>query len=167
MRLWIILIVFCMPLQSSASDSFLAQIRNLYVLATQQEKSCEELIKTLEPYDENNNPLYAGYKAAATMLMAKYAFNPFSKLSYFKKGKNLLEKAINKDQKNMELRFIRYAIQLKTPGFLNYKAEINNDKTFLIENFKGINDTQLKNNILQFLKNETTLNNKDKIQLGL
>lgn len=167
MRLWIILIGFCMPLQSSASDSFLAQIRNLYVLATQQEKSCEELIKTLEHYDENNNPLYAGYKAAATMLMAKYAFNPFSKLSYFKKGKNLLEKAINKDQKNMELRFIRYAIQLKTPGFLNYKAEINNDKTFLIENFKGINDTQLKNNILQFLKNETTLNNKDKIQLGL
>lgn len=43
MKLLIILIGFFMPLQSSATDIFLEQVRNLYVLAAEQEKSCEEL----------------------------------------------------------------------------------------------------------------------------
>lgn len=167
MKLLIILIGFIMPLQSSAADTFLAQIRNLYVLAAEQEKSCEELIKNLEPYNENNHPLYAGYKAAATMLMAKYVFSPFSKLNNFKKGKNLLEKAISKDEKNVELRFIRYAIQLNAPSFLNYKEAVKDDKTYLITNYNGLKDTQLKNNIYQFFKSNSTLTGEEKKQLGL
>ena len=167
MKLLIILIGFIMPLQSSAADTFLEQIRNLYVLAAEQEKSCEELIKNLEPYNENNHPLYAGYKAAATMLMAKYVFSPFSKLNNFKKGKTLLEKAIDKDQKNIELRFIRYAIQLNVPSFLNYKNAINTDKVFLMGSYTQIKDTQLKNNISAFFKNDTSLTTQEKKQLGL
>ena len=167
MRILIILICFIMPLQSSAADPFLEQVRNLYVLAAEQEKSCEELIKNLEPYNENNHPLYAGYKAAATMLMAKYVFSPFSKLNNFKKGKNLLEKAISKDEKNVELRFIRYAIQLNAPSFLNYKDAVKDDKTYLINNYNVLTDSQLKYNIYQFFKNNSVLTADDKKKLGI
>ena len=167
MKLFFILIAFCMPLHSLAKDIFLEQVRNLYVLAAEQEKSCEELIKHLEPYNENNHPLYAGYKAAATMLMAKYVFSPFSKLNNFKKGKSLLEKSISKDDQNVELRFIRYSIQLHAPSFLNYKDAIKDDKTFLITNYNGLKDQQLKNNILQFFKSINTLTEVEKMQLGL
>lgn len=111
--------------------------------------------------------MYAGYKAAATMLMAKYVINPFSKLNNFKKGKTLLEKAIDRDQKNIELRFIRYAIQLNAPSFLNYKNAINKDKVFLMDSYAHIKDTQLKNNISAFLKNDTSLTTQEKKQLGL
>ena len=156
-----------MPSHTSTADNFLEQVRNLYVLAAEQEKSCEELIKNLEPYNENNHPLYAGYKAAATMLMAKYVFSPFSKLNNFKKGKTLLEKAIDKDQKNIELRFIRYAIQLNAPSFLNYKNAINTDKVFLMDSYAHIKDHQLKNNIISFFKNDTSLTTQEKKQLGL
>lgn len=156
-----------MPFQSLAADNFLAEIRNLYEQAAENEKSCEALLKSLEPYNENNNPLYAGYKAAGTMLMAKYVFSPFSKLNYFKKGRVLLEKAISKDDKNIELRFIRYTIQLHAPGFLNYKAEVSKDKTFLIESTEHIKDVQLKNNILSFFKGYDSLTTQEKKQLGL
>ncbi len=156
-----------MPFQSSAADNFLAEIRNLYEQAAENEKSCEALLKSLEPYNENNNPLYAGYKAAGTMLMAKYVFSPFSKLNNFKKGRVLLEKAIIKDEKNIELRFIRYTIQLHAPGFLNYKSSINTDKTFLIESTERIKDVQLKNNILSFFKVDNSLTTQEKKQLGL
>ena len=156
-----------MPSHTSTADNFLEQVRNLYVLAAEQEKSCEELIKNLEPYNENNHPLYAGYKAAATMLMAKYVFSPFTKLNNFKKGKTLLEKAISKDHKNVELRFIRYAIQLNAPSFLNYKENVKDDKVYLIDNYSSLKDMQLKNSIYQFFKNNSTLTGEEKKQLGL
>ncbi len=167
MKLLIILMAFFMPLQSMAADNFLEEVRSLYVLAAQEEKSCEALIKSLESFNENNHPLYAGYKAAATMLMAKYVFSPFSKLNNFKKGKTLLEKAIDKDQKNTELRFIRYTIQLNAPAFLNYKNAINTDKVFLLDNYATIKDTQLKNNISSFFKNDNSLTTQEKKQIGL
>ncbi len=67
------------------------EIRSLYEKAVTDESACNKLIEILSPYNEKNNPLYAGYKASAIMMMAKHVFNPFSKMSYFKKGKRILE----------------------------------------------------------------------------
>ena len=41
------------------------------------------------------------------MMMAKHVFNPFSKLSYFKKGKQMLENAIETDGQNLELEIFK------------------------------------------------------------
>lgn len=167
MKLCVFIMIFSLPFNSTGADVFLTQIRDLYVRAAQNEKSCEELLKSLESYNENNNPLYAGYKAAATMLMAKYVFNPISKLNYFKKGKNLLEKTIGKDPNNIELRFIRHTIQLNAPSFLNYNAQLKNDRTFLIQHTGSLKDVQLKYNILELFKNDNSINSAEKKQLGL
>jgi hypothetical protein len=85
------------------------------------------------------------------MLMAKHAFNPFSKLSYFKKGKLMLESAIKADQTNVELRFLRYTIQTNVPGFLNYSSDKNLDRTFITQSLARLKDQELKKIISEFL----------------
>ncbi len=88
-----------------------SEIRVLYQQSALKEEACKKLISILQSYNENNNALFAGYKACATMMMANYAFSPLRKLSYFSKGKNLLEKSIIIQKENIELRFLRFMIQ--------------------------------------------------------
>lgn len=126
-------------------------IRLLFHQATNNEEICTKLINTLNPYNEDNNPLYLGYRGGAVMLMAKHAFNPFSKLSYFKKGKSLLERAIKAEDTNVELRFLRYTIQTSVPGFLNYSGDLKTDRQFLKKSLTDVKDLELKKIISSYL----------------
>jgi hypothetical protein len=133
-------------------DLSLNEIRILYQRSPYEKITCKKLVTLLQTYNETNNPTLAGYKACATMIMAKYSFNPINKLSNFIDGKNLLEKCINADNKNTELRLLRFTVQDQSPSFLGYKASIADDKIFLINAVSGINDKQLKELIIGFLK---------------
>ncbi len=119
--------------------------------ATSNEQACTKMISLLSPFNEINNPLFLGYRGGATMLMAKHVINPFSKLSYFKKGKLMLENAIKADYTNVELRFLRYTIQTNVPGFLNYTSEKNLDRTFIAQSLPKLKDQDLKKIISEFL----------------
>lgn len=150
----LLLVVLCLLLgQCIAITPGIAEVRQLYARSVSDEKSCVELIARLESFNENNHPLYAGYRAAATMVMAKHVFNPFSKFSYFKKGRNLLEKAISKSKGDIELRFLRFSIQTHLPGFLDYNDDIGIDKAFIMKGFPALADLALRQNIASFLKN--------------
>ncbi len=145
----------------------IAEVRALYENAVKDESSCNKLIEILSPYNEKNNPLYAGYKASAIMMMAKHAFNPISKMSYFKKGKRILETAIKADEKNVELRFLRFNAQTHTPSFLGYDDNIETDKKFLENSFPTIKDVSLKEFMLPYLLKSNFIMADKKKQLQL
>jgi hypothetical protein len=94
--------------------------------------------------------------------MANHVFNPFSKLSYFNKGKNMMEKAIAAASKNVELRFLRFAAQTKIPSFLGYKEDIKNDKKFLLNSLASVDDIELEKLIVTFLKESDYVTEKEK-----
>jgi hypothetical protein len=137
-------------------------VRTLYQQAPTDEKACRSLIEILKPYNETNDALFYGYKASATMIMAKHVFNPFSKLSYFNKGKNMMEKAIATAPQNVELRFLRFAAQTEIPSFLGYKEDIKNDKKFLLNSLARVDDIDLKKEIVAFLKESDYVTEKEK-----
>jgi len=149
-----LLLIFFMVQSFIASSNTveIEDVRLLFHKAQSSQKICTELIELLHPFNENNNVIFLGYRASATMLMAKHLYNPFSKLSYFRKGKLMLEKAIQFDQKNVELRFLRYTIQTNVPSFLNYYANKENDRLFLVQSLAKLNDQKLKNIISSYLK---------------
>lgn len=140
MKIWALLILW--TLTFAGIDPHLAKVRDMYKKAPGKESHCKGLLKLLETATPNQ-PLLYGYKGCATMIMAKHSFNPFNKLSFFKKGKNILETAINKDPENIELRYLRLAVQINTPSFLGYKDDIKNDKLFLNNNIKHVADHEL------------------------
>ena len=145
-------IILFISFSSFAKTPSLTQVRSLYEQAANDEKACRELLEWLKPYNESNNPLLYGYRAASTMMMANYVFNPFSKLSYFNKGKKMLGTAINADGKNVELRFIRFGVQTNVPSFLGYNNYVERDKIFLKQSIPGIEDQNLKNMIVSYFK---------------
>ena len=92
-----------------------------------------------------------GYNGAAKVLMAKFSFNPVSKMNYFNKGKKILEDAISKSHNEPELRYLRLSIQENVPKMLGYSSMIAADRKFLNEKLNDIADSQLKKTISGYL----------------
>lgn len=155
MRVITCFLILFAHLSAVATEPNIKSIRLKFHNSTSSEEVCKSLIKQLEPYNENNNPLFLGYRGGATMIMAKHSFNPFSKMSYFKKGKIILERAILADQNNVELRFLRYTIQTNVPSFLGYNSQIGKDQSFLKQSLPGIKDAELKKIITSYLKQQS------------
>ncbi len=133
------------------------EVRTLYKQAASEEKSCKKLITLLSAYTPQNDPLLSGYKACATMMMAKYTFNPMNKWANFSEGKKLLEDAIAADRQNIELRFLRFSVQTQAPSFLGYNDAIANDKSILLNAVHTLKDIRLKQLIVSFLKDSEYL----------
>lgn len=139
------------------------EIRGLYEKSLKSEEDCQKLIDILKSY--KGNPLYLGYSGCATMMMAKHVFRPFSKLSYFKEGKIMLEEAIKTDYKNFELRFLRFTAQTNMPSFLGYNDSIEPDKRFMLDSFSQIKDANLKEYVIPALQKSKELTQSEKEKL--
>src|SRR5690554_183061 len=156
------LFFYCMV--SPAQNLMMEEIRSLYQQAAVEKTACEQLIASLD-MDVETNPLLFGYKGSATMMMAQHVANPFSKLSHFHKGKNMLEEAINADQENMELRFLRFAAQTNAPAMLGYRGEIEEDKKVILGRLPISNDRELKKLVIEYLLNSDYLSLTEKEKL--
>ena len=149
MRLLIFALVFVT--QSFAIQYDLPKIRKAYEQAAKDETTAKNLLIQVEALSSNNTLMLA-YKGAITMILAKFQLNPFSKLSYFNKGKTILEQAIAKENNNLEIIYLRYAIQSNVPSFLDYKKNMDSDKRFLLNTIHTSKDKDLNVRIINFLK---------------
>jgi hypothetical protein len=147
---------------SFAAVPSLETVRMLYQKAATEEKSCNLLLQLLSDYNVNSYPLLEGYKGSATMLLCKYTFNPISKFSYFKKGKRMLENAVRLNEKNVELRFLRFAVQTQIPFFLGYNESIDLDKTFLLQSLPLLKDVDLEKMIVDYFENCKCITDNEK-----
>ena len=129
----------------------LHQIRILYHTAAEVKKDAQQLNKLMLQVDSSALPIVVCYKGANEMIQAKYAINPITKLDKFNRGKNLIQKAFTRDTLNLEMHFIRYAIQSNLPAFLNYHDELDKDKHYLLDNTKASKDPELQDMIFNYL----------------
>ncbi|OFX32128.1 MAG: hypothetical protein A2X08_13375 [Bacteroidetes bacterium GWA2_32_17] len=82
------------------------------------------------------------------------------KLSFFKKGKQLLEDAILNEKQNAEYRFLRIMIQENCPSMLMYSKNIEEDKQMIIQNYSKL-EIAVKNAIVDYSKTSKILKIKD------
>jgi hypothetical protein len=146
MKIVLLISVF---LFSSLDKLTVSDIRKLYVEAASVENKAELLLEKTEAQDL---AVLKGYHGAAHMLMAKYYVNPLSKWNAFSKGKDILEKAIQQNPNNAELRFLRLGIQQNVPSFLGYHNQIEMDINFLKKELASIQDKELQSLIYNYLK---------------
>lgn len=123
----------------SYAQNDVSYFRTLFQNAS-SESDFENILETeVENKSQNEVNIIASYKAVAHATMAKYAFNPYSKMKYFTEGKNQLEALIAKD-KSVDNVFLRLILQLNTPEFLNYHDNIEQDLKYFIDH---VNDSEL------------------------
>lgn len=151
-------IVFSFLLSCLFNNAFSADeqtIRKRFYESVESAKVAKTFLEELKNIsNEPNQALIDGYRAATCMVMAKHAFNPYSKFKYFSDGKKLLEKTITKNPENTELRLIRFAIQTNVPSFLGYNKEIIADKLFLLNNFSKLDIKSTTENQLRLIIKE-------------
>jgi hypothetical protein len=79
----------------------------------------------------------------------------------------MLERAIQSDPQNIELRYLRLAIQTSIPAFLNYNKNIDSDKILLLGAIKSrlISDADLLKKIVHFLNqcNQVSITEKNQM----
>lgn len=146
-----ILIFFLMiSSQVSAQDLNLLKIRKEYSLAVKDEDICENNLNVLRAKAKATTD--KGYLAVYEMVYAKHMGNPFKKIGQFKKGKNLLESLIKQNPNNVELRFIRWSVQIHAPSILNYSGDINEDKKYIVANLNTLQPHDAKEIIYKYIK---------------
>ncbi len=136
-------------------------VRKLYYDAAKNSNNKESFYEAVTTMPEND-ALISGYKGIATVLMAECVYNPYSKLSYFTKGKRQLEAAIAKDPSSVELVFLRYCIQTNAPFFLQYNGNIETDKKMLLSRWSSLTDADLKKRIADYMKDSKFCNSAEK-----
>lgn len=140
----------------------LASIRQKYVSATTSAADAAELYKMLEGVsDTSADNVMVAYKAAALTLRAKHEKGLFNKKKLFTEGAKLLEAVIKRDPDNYEVRFIRLNIQENAPKITGYNKKKDEDKAFLIKNYKS-QKADLKEFTKEFVKNSTSFTKEEK-----
>ena len=119
-------------------------VRNLYLAAHYSEHNCNDLGEKLASMDNKKSILIQGYHGCYYFIKCKFIKNPVDKLNSFKKGKQMLENAINQNPQSIELRFLRYTIQKKLPSILFYYNSKYKDLSFIEKNLKNLDDKKTK-----------------------
>ena len=113
------------------------EVRNQFPEISSEEQA-DDFIKQL---NEDVSPEAKGYIAAMNFMKSRFVKNPFTKLKYFKIGKNTLDEVILSNPKNIEMRYIRYLMQKQIPEFLGYHENIREDFNTIVDEIEDSNLT--------------------------
>ena len=146
-----IIIALCLPLSILADDTELIKVRNLLYKASVDKDDSKTFDDYLKSSPKLNTSMLEGYQGMAYMIRANYSWNPYNKLSFFFKGRDLLDGAIEKDPANVELRWLRFCVQTNAPGFLGYRGKISEDKAVVLYGYSLIKPGDLKDRIKKYM----------------
>lgn len=161
--MFFIFLFFCLfrPEASGAPRKKLTleNIRASFYAGVTDESRAEELYALLAAEVEQPGsqvpPVMLAYYGGAETLLAKHAFNPFTKLSRLKKGLRSIARAIVREPNNLEIRFMRFSILHHIPGILGYGAERDADRdavcTLLISGQTGDLPETIQTGIITFM----------------
>jgi hypothetical protein len=132
-----------------------ASYRKMIQKSEQSEKDALVFLeKSKTEYDKTKKPIVLSFYAASQFFMAKHSGNLIKKYSYFNRGKKLLDQAVSLDPDNLEIRFLRLLCQDKTPRVLGYTQYLDEDKAFVVREYKKSKDQELVQQIQKYLNNK-------------
>ena len=86
---------------------------------------------------EGHVPINA-YRAAFKVLTAKYTVNTFDKIRLVYTGLDELNELIKLNNNDLELRFLRFALEYHIPNVLFLSKRLKSDKLFILDNVSRI-----------------------------
>ncbi|RKR14491.1 hypothetical protein CLV91_0568 [Maribacter vaceletii] len=140
----------------------LTEIRKNFILASDSKEVSEKLYTALENITKESKPILVAYKGASATLKAKHSKGIKQKKSFFKEGVGYLEFSIEKAPKNIEIRCLRLSVQENSPKILKYQKNIEEDKQFLIDNYKKITDKTIKKFIKDYVMQSSLFDASEK-----
>jgi len=131
----IILLVSAVIVNGANDEQHFDRLAYYNVLASESLDSVNAELGVISKSSFSNKDAFEG-----TLLMRKagLVLNPVNKLSLFKSGRRKLESAINLENKNAELRFLRLMIQENLPVILGYRKHIEEDNKLIHSAYQSL-----------------------------
>lgn len=107
-------------------------LRAEYLKAVADDKGVDFILNTLSKA-KDNTPLVLAYQACLETLKAKQLWNPLEKLALAKQSQETFTKAIHLSPYSLEIRFLRYSIQLSLPAYLLLSKDLATDKAMIMK----------------------------------
>lgn len=126
----ILLVPFFLAAPSSIND-----VREAFQNAENSKEFAEEFHELIKKELHLNKNVKKAYLGASMTLLAKHDGSIQERVKMFNAGKEHIEKAVEEEPHNLEIRIVRLLIQYNAPAILGYRANIEMDKEFILENF--------------------------------
>lgn len=137
-------------------------IRKDYISASSDRGSAKALMDQLSSITREDQKVLVAYKGAVTALMAKYTKENPERKRLFREGVELLEYAVSQDPDNIEIRCIRLSIQENSPKFLKYGSNIEEDRSFILTNYKNTDSRAVKDFVRSYVMQSVGFNPGEK-----
>jgi len=129
----------------------LVAMRDAFYSVSEQNAKTTVLRNNIESSKAAPQTVIMAYTGMYHMLAARDFVNPISKWNSFRKGKNLLDDAVEKDKNNPEIRLLRLSAQLSVPSFLGYNNNIEADKRVILNELRRVTDKDLQRRLIRFM----------------
>jgi hypothetical protein len=124
------------------------------VISSNDAAGLTKMIDKIQKINQSSDQM--AYLGTLKMKKAEYLKTPKDKLAVFKEGKELLEKAILKNNKNAEYRFLRLIIQENAPKVLKYNANIKEDVKVVSSEYLSFT-SEVKSAVVNYSKTSASL----------
>ncbi len=139
-RLLSIALFLVISLKVSANP--LNELRAKYMTALHDQDKAEEVYNIFLQI-ENPSAKVLAYRAALEAIMTKTTWNVFKKISFLNKSEESFKAAIDKSPNDIEIRFMRLAVQYEIPEYLGFSNNKSEDKKFIVSNINLFNISNL------------------------
>ena len=130
-----------------AQNNQLVELRKEYIEALHD---CEEAERVYDIFLAVENPTgkMLAYRGALEAIMTKTTWNLFKKINYLNKSEASFHKAIEKAPNDVEIRFMRMAVQYEIPEYLGYSEDMEEDRKFIVKNIDNFDPATLEHETL-------------------
>lgn len=135
----------------SAQSIKLDNIRKEYSKAVDNQIICEKWYHLFEKENVLANQKLKAYKGGITIAMARYVVVA-KKTPLVLQGKKLIEESILNSRDDVEIRFIRYSIQVYLPPALGYNKNKIEDRNFINAHLEQFPNEVMKSYVKKFME---------------
>ena len=157
-------ILLTLVLFLSIPSNEINEIRLAFKDASKNEENARAFYDLVKSEKYSDEVLYTAYNGASEVILSKYIDGSMEKLKYFKQGAKKIDKAVDQDEMNIEVRFVRLVIQVNTPEFLNYNENIDEDKEYLLNHYSNCSNS-IKKMISEYVSMSDSFSTEEKKQL--
>ncbi len=129
----------------------LEDLRREYQAAVKTEGALAVLQSLLAAAHEHSG-IEQAYRASAEALLGRYSWNPATKLRQVQEANRIFRIAVRLDPQNVEIRFLRFAIQHYLPSFLAESINLEEDKAVILAHLHRYEEFELsREHVASFL----------------
>ena len=138
-------------LTTQAENISLDDIRKEYSKAVENQTICEKWYKLFEKEIVLANQKLKAYKGGIIIAMARFV--PVAKKTPLViQGKKLIEESVQNSKEDVEIRFIRYGIQVNLPPALAYNKNKVEDRNFINAHLDKLPNEAMRQAVIKFME---------------